>query len=209
MVGKPPVSFEKLFLELISMLLPKLLFLFLAILATFTGLNVLWQRSPLYSAFSLVGLFACLAAIYIMLQAQFIGAIQVIVYAGAIMVLFVFVIMLLNIREEKRRPDEYQYLYLFVPLLGVGLLGEVLWCLSKLPEISEKALQANNIAIVGDSKSIGMGLFSQYLLPFELASILILMAIVGSVVLARKDDAKDDAKSDAVTPAATSSTNAE
>jgi NADH-quinone oxidoreductase subunit J len=170
------------------MLLPKLLFVFLAILSTFSALNVLWQRSPLYGAFSLVGLFACLAAIYISLQAQFIGAIQVIVYAGAIMVLFVFVIMLLNIREEKLRPNEYTYLYIFGPLLGLGLFAEVMWCLTKLPEVSEKALQANDKSIVGDSKSIGMGLFSQYLLPFEVASILILMAIVGAVVLARKEE---------------------
>ncbi|MBL8195369.1 MAG: NADH-quinone oxidoreductase subunit J, partial [Blastocatellia bacterium] len=75
-------------------------FLVLAVLSVGAALSVVIQRSPLYSAFSLIGLFACLAALYVSLQAQFLGAIQIIVYAGAIMVLFIFVIMLLNIRKD-------------------------------------------------------------------------------------------------------------
>lgn len=161
--------------------LEKIFFLVMAVLATGAGLSVIVQRSPLYSAFSLIGLFGCLAAIYISLQAQFIAAIQIIVYAGAIMVLFVFVIMLLNIRREESHLDQNKFLYILAPPLGLVLFTEVFYCIRKLGNV------AVDKPAVGDSQSIGLGLFSHYLLPFEMASVLILMAIVGSVVLARKE----------------------
>lgn len=156
-------------------------FLVLAVLATGAGLSVILQRSPLYSAFSLIGLFGCLAMIYIMLQAQFIGAIQIIVYAGAIMVLFVFVIMLLNVRREESHLDHYKYLYYLAPLFGGLLVFEVIYTITRLGKIE---IQGQT---VGSSQSIGYGLFTSYLLPFEMASILILLAIIGSVVLARRE----------------------
>lgn len=157
-------------------------FLILAVLATGAGLSVILQRSPLYSAFSLIGLFGCLAMIYIMLQAQFIGAIQIIVYAGAIMVLFVFVIMLLNVRREESHLDHYKYLYYLAPPFGGLLVFEVIYTITRLGKIEVQSKD-----IVGTGQSIGYGLFTSYLLPFEMASVLILLAIVGAVVLARRE----------------------
>jgi NADH-quinone oxidoreductase subunit J len=161
--------------------LEKIFFLVLAVLSTGAALSVILQRNPLYGAFSLIGLFGCLAAIYIMLQAQFIGAIQIIVYAGAIMVLFVFVIMLLNVRREESHLDRHRFLYYLAVPLGAALFFEVFYSITKLSKVNV------NKPPVGNSETIGMGLFTQYLLPFEMASILILLAIVGSVILARRE----------------------
>ncbi|MEW6734352.1 MAG: NADH-quinone oxidoreductase subunit J [Acidobacteriota bacterium] len=159
----------------------KIFFLIVAGLAVTAGLSVVLQRNPLYSAFSLIGLFGCLAMIYLTLQAQFIATIQIIVYAGAIMVLFVFVIMLLNVRREELQLDHYRFLYYLAVPFGALLFFEVYYSVSRLRSV-EVAKSA-----VGDSTSIGIGLFSHYLLPFEITSILILMAIVGSVILARRE----------------------
>lgn len=163
--------------------LEQIFFLILAVLSVGAGLSVVIQKSPLYSAFSLIGLFACLAALYVSLQAQFLGAIQIIVYAGAIMVLFVFVIMLLNVRKEATALDKHRYLYILaLPFAGL-LAGEIIYALRYVEKINISA----DKPVVGDSQSIGYGLYTSYLMPFELTSILILLAIVGSVVLARRE----------------------
>ncbi len=159
----------------------KIFFLILAVLAVIAALNVVLQRSPLYSAFSLIALFGCLATIYVTLQAQLIAAVQIIVYAGAIMVLFVFVIMLLNIRREELHLDRHRFLYYLAVPFGALLFFEVFYSVSRLKNV-EVAKPA-----VGSSESLGYGLFTHYLLPFEATSILILMAIVGSVILARRE----------------------
>lgn len=164
----------------------KAFFLILAVLSVGAALSVVIQRSPLYSAFSLIGLFACLAALYVSLQAQFLGAIQIIVYAGAIMVLFVFVIMLLNIRKDAQVLDKHRYLWVLGVPFGLLLAIEVLYTLSKVAKVSIDK------PAIGDSQSIGYGLYTTYLMPFELTSILILLAIVGSVILARRDDEKEE-----------------
>jgi NADH-quinone oxidoreductase subunit J len=161
--------------------LQQIFFLVIAVVAVGAGLSVILQRSPLYSAFSLIGLFGCLAIIYVMLQAQLIAAIQIIVYAGAIMVLFVFVIMLLNIRREESHLDKHRYLYYLAVPFGALLFFEVYYSLSRLKVIEVAGRP------VGDSQSLGYGLFTHYLLPFEVTSILILMAVVGSVILARRE----------------------
>ena len=161
--------------------LQQIFFLVLAILAVSAALSVVLQRSPLYSAFSLIFLFGCLAVLYVTLQAQLIAAIQVIVYAGAIMVLFVFVIMLLNIRKEESHLDRHRFLYYLAVPFGALLFFEVYYSVSRL-----KTVEVAGPA-VGDSQSLGHGLFTHYLIPFEATSILILMAIVGSVILARRE----------------------
>ncbi|MCS6884332.1 MAG: NADH-quinone oxidoreductase subunit J [Acidobacteriota bacterium] len=158
----------------------KVLFLILAGISVAAAINVIFQRNTLYSAFSLIAVFGCLAALYVMLQAQLIAALQIIVYAGAIMVLFVFVIMLLNIRQEEEQKDRYHLYYLSLPI-GVLLALEVYYGLSNIQDVSVPG------AAVGNAESLGQGLFSTYLLPFEVTSILILLAIVGAVVLARKE----------------------
>src|SRR5215204_3099726 len=167
--------------------LSQLLFVLFGAMALGCAVAVVAQRNPLYSAISLVGVFVSLACLYLTLQAPFIAAIQVIVYAGAIMVLVVFVIMLLNVEEEVRRPLRLRYLIPVGVLLAAVLVGEAAFMLelgNSGPRGFEPAQAAGSD--VGLTASIGTGMFTKYLLPFEVTSVLILMALVGAITLARQ-----------------------
>jgi len=162
-----------------------ILFLGFAALAVVAAFNVILQRNPIYSAIGLIIVLCALAALFLTLYAQFIAAIQVLVYAGAIMVLFIFVIMLLNVREEESKADQQKYLkYLAVPLF-LALLGEVF---AVIKTVGNPPAAANP---PGTVESIANGMFTNYVLPFEAASVLILMAIVGAMFLARRESAAD------------------
>ncbi|MDT5268788.1 MAG: hypothetical protein QOH49_974 [Acidobacteriota bacterium] len=161
----------------------QLLFVLFGAMALGCALSMVAQRNPLYSAISLVGVFVSLACLYLTLQAPFIAAIQVIVYAGAIMVLVVFVIMLLNVEEEVRRPLRLRFLVPVGVLLAAVLIGEAAFML-QLGNTVAPALPASTD--VGLTASIGTGMFTKYLLPFEVTSVLILMALVGAITLARQ-----------------------
>ena len=161
-----------------------LLFILFAGLAVGCAISMVAQRNPLYSAISLIGVFISLACLYVTLAAPFIAAVQVIVYAGAIMVLVVFVIMLLNVEEEERKPMRLRFL---VPI-AIGLAG-VLFAETAFIIFFVQAAPGTpvrNISDVGLTSSIGSGLFTTYLLPFEVTSILLLMAVVGAMTLARR-----------------------
>lgn len=163
----------------------KTLFLLFAVVAVAAAVNLIVQRNPLYSALSLIGTLASLSALYVMLQAQFLAAMQIVVYAGAIMVLFIFVIMLLN--EPKGRPsvEKQRWLrYLGVPFAAL-MLAEAFYILDGIPRIPSPGAASQ---AVGTTSSIGKALFTDYLLPFEVTSVLILMAVVGAMVLARRED---------------------
>ncbi len=165
----------------------KALFIILAVVAVASALNILLQRNPLYSALSLIGTLASLSALYITLRAHFIAAIQIIVYAGAIMVLFVFVIMLLNAPKDQPHVDKQKGLrYLAIPFAGV-LIAEAFYVIRSVQSISMPPLVDGERA-VGTTWSIGTGLFTNYLLPFEVTSVLILMAVVGAMVLAKREN---------------------
>src|SRR5215211_1009205 len=161
-----------------------ILFILFAGLAVGCAVSMVAQRNPLYSAISLVGVFISLAALYIMLAAPFIAAVQVIVYAGAIMVLVVFVIMLLNVEEEEHRRARLKFLVPTAIALSAVLIAEVAFILVSVQEfrVSPTATPSN----IGLTSSIGAQLFTRYLLPFEITSILLLMAIVGAMTLARR-----------------------
>ena len=161
-----------------------LLFVLFGALALGCAVAVVAQRNPLYSAISLVGVFISLACLYMTLAAPFIAAVQVIVYAGAIMVLVVFVIMLLNVEEEEaRRPVRLPYLIGVGVLLGAALVAETFFMLTASGTGRVLPPPASD---VGLTASIGTGLFTEYLLPFEVTSVLILMALVGAITLARQ-----------------------
>ena len=160
-----------------------ILFILFAGLAVGCAVAMVAQRNPLYSAISLVGVFVSLACLYLTLRAPFIAAVQVIVYAGAIMVLVVFVIMLLNVEEEVRRPVRLHYLIPVGVLLAAVLIGEAAFMLSLGDSVP---LAAPGPSDVGLTASIGTGMFTKYLLPFEVTSVLILMALVGAITLARQ-----------------------
>ena len=161
-----------------------LLFILFGALAIGCALAMVAQRNPLYSAISLIGVFISLACLYVMLAAPFIAAVQVIVYAGAIMVLVVFVIMLLNVEEEERRPRRLRFLVPAAVGMAAILIAEVAFILVTVQEF--RVTPATGAGDVGITHSIGSALFTQYLLPFEITSILLLMAIVGAMTLARR-----------------------
>jgi NADH-quinone oxidoreductase subunit J len=160
-----------------------LLFILFAGLAIGCALAVVAQRNPLYSAISLIGVFISLASLYVMLAAPFIAAVQVIVYAGAIMVLVIFVIMLLNVEHEDTRRTKIGFLLPAALVLAAVLIAEVAFILVSVDKASFPTSAASSI---GSTASIGSQLFTSYLLPFEITSILLLMAIVGAMTLARR-----------------------
>lgn len=155
------------------------LFLIFGAVCVAGAVNLLVQRHPINSALSLIAVMASLAVEYLLLGAEFVAAVQVIIYAGAIMVLFVFVIMLLNAGEEERSGGSRVAILIGVPgmLVGSTILA---WVLLKRSGTSGVAIGS----LQGDPKTIGWLLFHDFLLPFEVTSVLILIAIMGAVVLA-------------------------
>jgi NADH-quinone oxidoreductase subunit J len=161
-----------------------LLFILFAGMAVGCAVSMVAQRNPLYGAISLIGVFISLACLYVTLAAPFIAAVQVIVYAGAIMVLVVFVIMLLNVEEAERTPLRLRSLVPIAVGLAAVLFAEAAFIIFFVQ--ASPATPTRNISDVGLTSSIGAGLFTTYLLPFEITSILLLMAIVGAITLARR-----------------------
>ena len=171
------------------------LFLAFAALAVVAAFNIILQRNPIYCAIGLIVVLCALAGLFLTLHAQFIAAIQIIVYAGAIMVLFVFVIMLLNVREAESKTDRQKILKVIAVPLFLALLAEVFVVIRLVnnapPAIASAADNANPASSLGSVESIAGAMFTTYVLPFEATSVLILMAIVGAMLLARKNS-KDD-----------------
>jgi NADH-quinone oxidoreductase subunit J len=161
-----------------------IIFLIFAMIAVVCAINVVVQTHPISSAISLVGVMGSLAVLYLLLGAEFIAAAQVIVYAGAIMVLFVFVIMLLNAGAESKHGRSLVAQSLGAPLLVV-LLGLLAYFVERLYPRSVSVHFGGFTH--GTPLDIGRALFTTYLLPFEATSVLILIGILGAIVLARKE----------------------
>jgi NADH-quinone oxidoreductase subunit J len=159
------------------------LFFIFAAICVAGALNLLLQKHPISSALSLIVVMGSLALLYLLLGAQFVAAIQIIVYAGAIMVLFVFVIMLLNAGIEEHTEGSRIAIYFGVPAVA-ALVGMVLYVLLKTSHIE---YQVQLGGFVKPTRDVAMLLFREYLLPFEVTSVLILIAIMGAVVLARRE----------------------
>ena len=161
------------------------LFFLFAGFAIACAISMVYHKNPLYSAISLVGVFLSLSCIYVTLAAPFIAAVQVLIYAGAIMVLVVFVIMLLNL-EEDAPLNRLRYLYVIGGAMGAILLAQTFFIFYAVKRTPQQAV--NNSETVGKTMSIGQGMYTEYLLPVEIVGILLLMAIIGGVVLARRLD---------------------
>jgi NADH-quinone oxidoreductase subunit J len=163
----------------------ELIFFLFAGIAVFCGISLVVQTHPIASALSLIGVMGSLAILYLQLGGEFIAAAQIIVYAGAIMVLFVFVIMLLNAGAEGTSMASspfVKYLGIFLVAAFLGLISFVIQAMLPRSEgVVFGAFQG------GTALEIGRKLFTVYLLPFEVTSVLILIAIVGAMVLARKE----------------------
>ncbi len=165
--------------------LETVLFFSLAILSVGSAIMMITRRNPITSALYLILNFFTVSGLYLLLKAQFIAIIQVLVYMGAIMVLFLFVIMLLNLQDEKKLTEKKTYKKITAVLLSIFLfclLGFTIYFGfgNKFKVISDKAEQ------YGKAEFLGAELFTNYSFPFELASFLLLAAIVGAVVLAKK-----------------------
>src|SRR5687768_6644986 len=159
------------------------LFFLFAGFAIACAISMVYHRNPLYSAISLVGVFLSLSCIYVLLAAPFIAAVQVLIYAGAIMVLVIFVIMLLNL-EEDRPVNRLRYLYVVGGALGLVLLVQTFFIFYAVMRAPKQAVDTGET--VGKTLSIGAGMYTEYLLPVEIVGVLLLMAIIGGVVLARR-----------------------
>src|SRR5579884_2221904 len=160
------------------------LFLIFAAIAIVCAVNLVLQTHPIASALSLIGVMGSLAFVYLQLGGEFIAAAQLVVYAGAIMVLFVFVIMLLNEGKERKARLKLWVRWAGAPLLLL-FLGLIAYVVQRIlpPQASVKF----GAFTAGNAQDIGTKLFTSYLLPFEVTSVLILIAIVGAIVLARKE----------------------
>jgi NADH-quinone oxidoreductase subunit J len=167
----------------------QVVFYFLAVLAAFSAVMMILQRNPVNSALYLILNFFCLGGLYLTLNAQFIAMVQVLVYAGAIMVLFLFVIMLLNLGDD-RRLREHLGLRMYLGIgFSVALVLELLFIF--LFRSSNSAVQQSaNAAEMGTVEYVGKVLFTRFLFPFEVTSLLLLAAIVGAVILAKKKTAE-------------------
>jgi NADH-quinone oxidoreductase subunit J len=160
-------------------------FLLFAALAVFCAINLVVQTHPIASALSLIGVMGSLAVLYLQLGGEFIFAAQVIVYAGAIMVLFIFVIMLLNAGAETPTFQVSRFVRYLGIILLVAFLGLISFIIqAALPKTEGVVFGAFQ---GGTALEVGRKLFTSYLLPFEVTSVLILIAIVGAIVLARKE----------------------
>jgi NADH-quinone oxidoreductase subunit J len=153
----------------------------LAAVAVAAGVGVIAQRSAVRSALFLLVNFCCLAGLYILLNAQFVAVVQVIIYAGAVVVLFLFVVMLLGMERAEEAPDRRRYQWIAAVLLGALLLVGMVWAL--IPA-GRETIQA--LAPTDNVREIGAALLTRFAIPFELASVVLLVAIIGAVVLAKK-----------------------
>lgn len=159
------------------------LFLILSALTVISALTVVFSKNPMYSVLALIVCFFTIAGHYVLLNAQFLAIVHIIVYAGAIMVLFLFVVMLLNLNSETE-PHKSGKLKV-AAAISAGLLFIVLIAGMRATELGAFYLPAKSE--IGFVQQVGQKLFTDYLLPFEISSVLFLSAMIGSVVLAKKE----------------------
>jgi NADH-quinone oxidoreductase subunit J len=163
----------------------QILFYLLSGLAVFAALMVLLSKNPVHSVLWLIVVFFAISGHYIMLNAQFLAIVNLIVYAGAIMVLFLFVIMLMNLNSSAE-PGKHIWMKLAGVVAGGCFLIMLVSLASQAPEMTNKTVQLKD-GNIGLIKELGRVLFSDFVLPFELTSALFLSAMVGAVVLGKKD----------------------
>ena len=163
------------------------LFYCFAAIMVVSSLMVILRKNPVHSALFLVLTFLCLAVLYLLLNAQFIAAIQVIVYAGAIMVLFIFVIMLLNLESEVSSKSGHGLQKFWAMVISIVLAISFVSIMTvKVFTGGKGDFSPEAVNAAGNSEVIGRLLFTEFLLPFEITSVLLLAAIIGAIVLAKK-----------------------
>ncbi len=168
------------------MTIESVLFYLFGSVAVGTALAMILQRNPLMSALLLVANFFCIASLYLLLQQQFLAVIQIVVYTGAIMVLVVFVIMLLNLGDEERKTQRINVWQSVGLALLAGFVVEMVYILMFKNQTGAYRELHPDTARLGTVEAIGEAMFNKFLLPFEVTSFLLLVAVVGAVVLAKK-----------------------
>ncbi|MBY5827313.1 NADH-quinone oxidoreductase subunit J [Rhizobium leguminosarum] len=159
-------------------------FLLFATVSVITALTLVMARNPVHSALALMACFLQISAIFVLLEAPLLAAIQIFVYVGAIMVLFVFVIMMIDVREavlQRFLPGGNMAALVLLVLLGIEMVALVLW--------SGRFLLTQPVIVRGGDqvRQLSTTLFADYLLPFEVASVILLAALIGAIVLAQKE----------------------
>ena len=164
------------------------IFYLFAALSVFGALGVLFLKNPIHCALSLVGTFFCLGSIYVMLNAEFVAVIQVLIYAGAIMVLFLFVLMLLSSSDTEMSSNKWTAGNILAGILSLGIFVQIAYLFTgnelKLGTKGEYPIEV--VEEIGSIALIGRLLFTDYILSFEIIVILLLVAVIGAVVIAKR-----------------------
>jgi NADH-quinone oxidoreductase subunit J len=171
-------------------MLEGLLFIIMGMITIVCAICVVFQKNPIYSAIFLIQTMVSLAVLYILLHAQFIAAIQVMVYAGAVMVLFVFVIMLLNLGSKDVEGGKDKLILQKVSAILLGLILFVVIGVVTIKTVFQGIkgeYTPENISEIGNTQLVGKLLFTDYVFPFEIASVLLFAAVLGAIVLAKKE----------------------
>ena len=163
----------------------EILFWFLSVLALGSAIMVVASKSPVYSILFLIITFFAISGHYILLNAQFLAIVNIIVYAGAIMVLFLFVVMLMNLNAESAPPQKNKYILCGGTIAGASLLL-VLVAAIKQTTVTGQMVETNT-GSVGLIENLGKLLFTDYVFPFEISSVLFLSAMIGAVVISKKE----------------------
>ncbi len=165
---------------------PQWFFAYFAGMITLLSVVMITRRNPVHGVLWMLVLFVHIAGLYLFLNAEFLAAIQIIVYAGAILVLFLFVIMLLNLKKELtvRKVQKHWVLGAAIGVIFALFVVTVVAGITVLPPLGEYSIEA--IRSEGSIMTLGKVMYTKYLLPFEIASLVLLVAIVGAVVLAKK-----------------------
>ncbi|MBL0357183.1 MAG: NADH-quinone oxidoreductase subunit J [Chitinophagaceae bacterium] len=163
----------------------QILFWFLSVLAIGSAVMVVASRSPVHSILFLIVTFFAISGHYILLNAQFLAIVNIIVYAGAIMVLFLFVVMLMNLNADTEPPHKSKYLMFAGVIAGSSLLLLIVAALRRNEAVNQLTqLKGGDVGLINN---LGKTLFTDYVLPFEISSVLFLSAMIGAVVISKKD----------------------
>ncbi len=163
---------------------PLLFFLYFSGMALFSSVLTIGLRNPIYCTLALLSTFLHVAGLFILLNAEFVAAIQIIIYAGAVLVLYLFVLMLLNLKSHESVIHRQSWVALF---FGLVILAEILFALLRAPEVGKTEPSGTATASpLGNTEMIGVSLFTKYLLPFEMVGIILLGGIIGALVLAKQ-----------------------
>ncbi len=166
-----------------------LMFMGTAGIAVFSAIMMITRKNPIASIMYLLLTFFCFASIYVILGAQFLAAVQLIVYGGAILILFLFVVMLLNLREGEMEEKPAPVWKTLGFVLGVGMMLVALSYIVRTPETVAHVEASRELFAMGRVDFIGKALFTEFVFPFEVAGVLLLAAVVGAVALAKKNRA--------------------